>query len=486
MNSGSQSGIGHSPTGPVEGTWVFGFFADGGELEQQFVMGTLYGAAEKPPKAPGKGFQDPSGIFPKEKYLKQSGVNKLARGDDAYGEETLAVKNRDRVKDVPVATPPQVPSVRDLEGPTEPRNETINAGPSGSFYFRHRWNEPNPRYGGQREIAADENGTITQEQETCLLDWDGEQQPWQVRKNDDDSTPTQAPNSSKYPFNHTFTSESGHVMEYDDTPDGERIHQYHTKGTFYEIQPDGSKVTKVVGDDFNVILKGRHMVVKGNMNITVQGDARIYTEGNKIEEVAGNYYINVKGDMVTKVQGNEQKVVMTDKATQINGNERKRISKDNQKTIEGTNEEKIIGTSNTTHSANVFINTNAWKRDIIRGSLTLFTGANCNITVGANNLTGEDKLCFDQGATRINSNTGRLNISTLSNTNIETSANFNLDASAKVDMDSGANTEITAGDHVDVDATSDIEMDTGAKFLVGTNTKPANTVIESTRIDLNP
>ena len=190
--------------------------------------------------------------------------------------------------------------------------------------------------------------------------------------------------------------------------------------------------------------------------------------------------------MITKIQGNEQKVVMTDKATQINGNERKRITKNNQKTIEGTNEEKIVGTSNTTHSANVFINTNAWKRDIIRGSLTLFTGANCNITVGSNNLVGEDALCFDGGGLRQNANTGRLNISTLSNTNIETSANFNLDASAKVDMDSGANTEITAGDHVDVDATSDIEMDTAAKFLVGTNTKPANTVIDSTRIDLNP
>ena len=115
----------------------------------------------------------------------------------------------------------------------------------------------------------------------------------------------------------------------------------------------------------------------------------------------------------------------------------------------------------------------------------MFTGGNTNMIVGSI----ADAAKGTPGVTDINrvaSNTGRLTIKTTSNVNIQTAANFNLDATAKVDMDSGANTEITSGDHVDVDATSDIEMDTPAKFLVGTNTKPANTVIESSRIDLNP
>ena len=206
-------------------------------------------------------------------------------------------------------------------------------------------------------------------------------------------------------------------------------------------------------------MKGKHVLVKGNMNLTVQGDARIYVQGNRYDEVAGDYHLNVRGDMITKIQGNEQKVVMTDKATQINGNERKRITKNYQKTIEGTNEEKIVGTSNTTHSANVFVSTNAWKRDIIRGSLTVYTGANLNITVGSSD---DANLCFDANAPRVAALTGRLNISTLSNVNIETNASFNLDAN------------------------SDVTVDTPSRVLVGTNTLPANTVIESTRIDLNP
>jgi len=40
-NCASTSGIGWSPTGPVEGTWAFGFFMDGAEGQQPAFMGTI-------------------------------------------------------------------------------------------------------------------------------------------------------------------------------------------------------------------------------------------------------------------------------------------------------------------------------------------------------------------------------------------------------------------------------------------------------------
>ena len=368
FNSASISGVGISPTGPVEGTWVFGLFLDGQELQQPIVLGTMVGIP-KEKIAATKGFSDPLGLYPKEKYMKQSDVNKLARGETAWGEETLAVKVRDRTTDVPTAVPPTAKSVRDLEGPIAPGNTYSNFGQSGDFYYRNRWSEPKPRYGG----GTSPDGSA----DTCFTDDSEKTQPWVQRE---DGTP---PNRSIYPRNHTYTTESGHVMEYDDTPGGERIHQYHKKGTFYEIQPDGTRVTKVVGDDYQIYLKGNHVVVEGNMNLTVKGDVRLFTQGNMYQEVQGDYHLRVDGDMVTKIKGNEQKVILTDKATQINGNERKRITKDYQKTIEGNNEEKIKGTSNTINQANVFINTDGWHRELIGGSLTLMTGANTNIIVGS-------------------------------------------------------------------------------------------------------
>ena len=172
------------------------------------------------------------------------------------------------------------------------------------------------------------------------------------------------------------------------------------------------------------------------MNLTVKGDVRLLSQGNMYHEVKGDYHLRVDGDMVTKIQGNEQKVILTDKATQINGNERKRISVNYQKTIEGNHEEKIKGMSNTINSSNVFIMTDGWHRELIGGSLTMQTGANTNLIVGSPSPPLE---ITKGGGTRVNANTGRLNIKTTSNVNITTAASFNLDTSAEMDLNIGTN-----------------------------------------------
>ena len=56
-----------------------------------------------------------------------------------------------------------------------------------------------------------------------------------------------------YPFNKVYQSESGHVIEIDDTPNKERIHLFHKTGTYIEINSNGRKVTKVVDEDIEVV-----------------------------------------------------------------------------------------------------------------------------------------------------------------------------------------------------------------------------------------
>jgi hypothetical protein len=47
--------------------------------------------------------------------------------------------------------------------------------------------------------------------------------------------------AAKYPYNHVHQSESGHIIEIDDTPGNERLHRFHRAGTFEEIGPLGTK-----------------------------------------------------------------------------------------------------------------------------------------------------------------------------------------------------------------------------------------------------
>jgi hypothetical protein len=67
-----------------------------------------------------------------------------------------------------------------------------------------------------------------------------------------------------YPFNHVYESESGHIMEFDDTNGGERIKIGHRLGTSEEVIEDGSKIEQVVNDKYTRILGDHNTVVGGN------------------------------------------------------------------------------------------------------------------------------------------------------------------------------------------------------------------------------
>jgi hypothetical protein len=116
-------------------------------------------------------------------------------------------------------------------------------------------------------------------------------------------TEPSSPQHSQYPYNTVRQSLSGHVQEFDDTPGSERILEQHKSGTFYEIHPDGTRVLRVYGDNFEISLQDNNLVVGGNLNITVQGNANILTKGDVKQKIGGNYDLTVHGNMTTRVRG---------------------------------------------------------------------------------------------------------------------------------------------------------------------------------------
>ena len=117
-------------------------------------------------------------------------------------------------------------------------------------------------------------------------------------------TEPQTEYSAKYPKNHVRYSESGHIEECDDTPGKERLHTYHRTGTFEEIHPDGTRVTKIVGDEYEIVHKDNNLHVKGNCNITVDKNATIYTKGNADVQIGGNGHVHTQGNLTSQTDGN--------------------------------------------------------------------------------------------------------------------------------------------------------------------------------------
>ena len=270
--SAGTSGIGSSPHGLMNGSWVIGFFRDGPSAQDPIVMGSVASSNESAlSKNRINGFTDPTNEYPKATYADDVDVNKAARTDkyvttDQYKlKETGLHQGENNVK---TASPPKV--------------STVAVDADASYYAAKPWEELN-----------------------ALNDHEPE-----------------------YPFNKVIETESGHLFEVDDTPGNERLNTMHTSGTFEEIYNDGSRNVKIVGDDYEIIIQNKNIFIKGNMNMTVAGDLRQLVYGNYHLEVEKDYTINVKGSRQTKIGGNEETEIVRNRSTNVGINDNLTVIKD--------------------------------------------------------------------------------------------------------------------------------------------------------------
>jgi hypothetical protein len=110
-----------------------------------------------------------------------------------------------------------------------------------------------------------------------------------------------------YPYNQVYESESGHIVEFDDTPDAERIHIRHRSGTRLEITSNGDQLAIIKGDNYIIIDGNNKVYIAGSSDITVNGNANIKAGGDvgvlasNIDMVAsGNIDISAGGDVTIK------------------------------------------------------------------------------------------------------------------------------------------------------------------------------------------
>ena len=242
ITSATISGVGQTPLGPVEGTWVVGFFSDGGEAQTPIIMGTLPGvpsylsADNMDGDRQTIGFLDPLGNYPK--YKDETDINRLAVNAEANPHPTLTLRKADRDLAVGVANVDATTVVDD----------TVDAD-DGKF-----WDEPETSY------------------------------------------------NAKYPHNHVYETEGGHIREYDDTVGAKRIHERHSSGTGYEIGDDGTRITRVKKDNYTIVTADDYVHIQGESKGTFDKGLRVKV--NATGEEGNNYNIEVgaKSNVTIEVQ----------------------------------------------------------------------------------------------------------------------------------------------------------------------------------------
>lgn len=337
VNSASISGVGITPTGLVEGSWVAGFFADGENAQDPIIMGSLPGKSTQQ-LSELKAFKDPNSSYPR--WFNETDVSRNARFDTWRNTPAYATRYSSLVSGVETATPPKL--------------DTTQLDKSTSYYERKTWSEPEPR-----------NGI-----------------------------------GGYYPFVHTYETESGIVREYDDTPSQSRIHEYHPSGTFYEIYPDGKRSFKVVGDNFEVVIGAENILVRGSRNITIEGDAKQLVKGDYTLEVSGNYNLKVHGERNTKIGFNDNLEVVGNSNTNVKESHIYRVGKDQTLLVDNNKTESIGGKSTLTCTGaadytfldtyTLFsagaqaISTNSSQRFLSKSGLEFGSDSNWNLTCNAN------------------------------------------------------------------------------------------------------
>jgi len=298
--SAGISGLGHSPTGLVEGSWVLGYFKDGMRRQDPIILGSVPGNPINYSDTT-RGFNDPNGIYPK--YINEPDNNRLAvnakndSGAETNPHPSLTLRRATRITGVPTA------DFNSMDNALTSDDSPASDGDT--------WNQPNIPY---------------------------------------DAT---------YPFNTVYESESGHLLEFDDTLTKQRIHLRHRTGTGIEMDASGTRTDIVSNEYYSIIssdskvlisgdsdttINGRHKLfinrdgasnnsydiqVGPNANVNIQvdkGDLNIHTADGRINmNAAGDYNLRVGGNMNIEVEGSYIKTVsgsssdLTDGAVIITG-----------------------------------------------------------------------------------------------------------------------------------------------------------------------
>ena len=255
VTAGANSGIGMSPHFLIEGTWVVGFFRDLAKQEP-VIMGALPGV------------------------------------------------NTSETTDFTIAASSAVGGYS---------NATSTSAPPAAATTSGGFKDPNSKYPTSLYIDKPDTNLLAQESidthpSKSVKD---AKDSWSTASGSAEQ-PASTQASAKYPTNHVFETETGHYVEFDDTEGNERIHLYHKKGTFIEIDSAGNMIIKTVGNVTNIVAGNMDTYVKGNYSVSAGGNIDIYAGGNLTEKVDGNVKITVTGNVESAITGSLTEEVTMD------------------------------------------------------------------------------------------------------------------------------------------------------------------------------
>ena len=286
ITSSGISGLGQTPLGLVEGSWVFGYFRDGERCQEPLVIGSLPG---KPIELSGAGgFYDPNNIYPK--YKDEPDVNRLAVNNEDNPHLALTLRQSTRITGIATA---------DFNTITAADGSTIAASDGDTF------DQPAIPYNADypyNHVYESESGHIKE-----YDDSNGNERIFESHRTgtsyeiDASGNRTDIIKGTHY----TLVSDSNkHFIQgnSDVTIDGRHkiyINKNNTPNNHYDIQIGAGASINIQVDSGDVNVH----TVTGKINMNAGGDYNLKVGGNYTVEVAGNTLETIEGTKTSNTTG---------------------------------------------------------------------------------------------------------------------------------------------------------------------------------------
>ena len=349
------------------GDWVFGFWRDPDYMQEPVIMGIMPGIPANEVDAT-KGFNDPNspdapdtqdekykkepdfGPYPIKDLVGKADTSRLTSGLlDAHPE--IEARDKEVTEGVPTANQRKI--LGDADFTVDVASNGTDKLATNTDLTATSWKEPKTTDDSIRGEDASGKNPETQE----------------------DRVPPYKRRNTEYPYNHVLETESGHIQEFDDTPFAERIYEKHRSGTYYEIDADGNKVTRVVGQNYHIIAGSNFVNIKGDVNLTIDSNCKTYIKGDWDIQVDGNKTEVVKKN-VTETYGTEN--TEHSHTVSVTGKRAETVTNTVTETYQDTKTEEVTGLVSETYKANQTTN--------ITGTLDLDASVEIDADAGVINL----------------------------------------------------------------------------------------------------
>ena len=174
---------------------------------------------------------------------------------------------------------------------------------------------------------------------------------------------------------------SGHVIELNDTPAGERVLIKHKTGAGIELRPDGTVLV--------VSTKNKVEICHGSNEVIVEGEATLSYKGNLNLNVTGDFNVNCR-DYNVHARGSKTEQIDNDASTNIFGNSGNSVSGNFIQSIAGNTTNLTLGTQTLVTKGDLVVATEGSQEIVSKGPSIFTSEEQINLSSPDINIVAKD------------------------------------------------------------------------------------------------